>query len=162
MSKNQVKFGGSIALALSVVGVLLAVGGQLNFLGNKRQVLENNPQGKAITAANKPKYSFYDELKRRKTEIDDSKLSAADKENPSKVLLEKNYRYVVQVGAFSYQNDANKVKRRVEGLGYPTRIVKTKTKYLTQAGPFRGKAKAIAIQKKLKKKRFPTLLKRLK
>lgn len=163
MNKTRVKFAGSLALALSVVGVLMAFGGQLNFLGNKRDTLQASPTNKTVTAPKKPKYTFYDELKKRKTEVDKNSPGASiTPEEEAKALIEESYRYVVQVGAFSKKNDANTVKKRVESLGFSVRITKSGTKYLVQAGPFNGKKKSVAAERRLKKQKLPTLLKRLK
>lgn len=165
MNKVRLKFVGSVALVLSTIGVLLAVGGQLNFLGNTR------PDSVAISPKkeeqkSKPKYSFYDELKKRKTEVDQAKKntnpSAAANNNTAQTEAEQQYRYVVQVGAFSKQSDATIIKKKVEKLGYSVRIVKGSRKFLVQTGPFVGKRKAFSIEKELKNKKFPTLVKRLK
>lgn len=162
MNKTRLKFIGSLALVLTTAGVLLAVGGQLNFLGNQR------PQAVAVAKTTKtgdnqqPKYSFYDELRRRKIEIENGKNLAVSQQQKQADKPVGNYRYVVQVGAFVKEKDANKIKKKVEGLGYPARVVRGGTKYLAQAGPFVGKDKANSIEKRLKGQKLPTLIKRLK
>ncbi len=159
VNKTRLKFVGSLALVLSTAGVLLAVGGQLNFLGNKRPQVAATKMS-APKSTKQPKYSFYDELKRRKTEIENGKVRTVTETEATPST--KNYRYVVQVGAFANARDAGKVKKQVEDLGYPARVVKGGSKYLAQAGPFKGKKKAVAIEKNLQGKKFPTLIKRLK
>lgn len=185
VNNKMIKISGSLALLLSVAGVLLAVGGQFNFLGNER--LPTVKQQKVVQSENKPKYNFYDELKRRKAETDAANINATVARN----LPQKNqdtttqanskeikgsaentvnkttdsYQYVVQVGAFSKAVDAEKVKKRVIELGYPGRVVRGTSggrKFLAQAGPFQGKEKARSIQEVLKNQSMPTLIKRLK
>ncbi len=165
MSRVRLKFTGSIALVLSTIGILLATGGQLNFLGNTRpESAATLP--KSQTEINKPKYSFYDELKKRKIEVDNmkNKAGAQNTAAPSsdKKSDSSNFSYVVQVGAFSKKADANVIKNKLEKLGYGARIVKGGRKLLVQTTPIKGKEKAFAIEKKLKKQNFPTLVKRLK
>lgn len=166
MNRTRLKFIGSIALMLSTVGVLLAAGGQLNFLGNARPEVEATPvKTEKKTSINSPKYSFYDELKKRKTEVDNARRqnnsSSSNDNQQQSNHSDNNYRYVVQVGAFNAQADADKIKQKVEGLGYPARVVKGGSKYLAQAGPFVGKKKAYSVEKRLKNQKFPTLVKRL-
>ncbi len=165
VNKTRLKFVGSLALVLSTAGVLFAVGGQLNFLGNKRPHITVTKTS-TPKSDKPPKYSFYNDLKRRKTEIENGQVrtvtgTASTSQQDETASSTKSYRYVVQVGAFSNDQDAGKVKRQVEGLGYPARVVKGGSKYLTQAGPFKGKKKAVTIEKHLKSKKFPTLIKRL-
>lgn len=181
MMKNHkvIKISGSIALLLTLIGVLLAVGGQFNFLGNERTptVVQKPTQ----RSGEKPKYSFYDELKKRKTEIDGSGAQAAasrtfqtaqkpskDKNNANKNNASDpmdTVQYVVQVGAFSKEADAKKVEQQVVSLGYPGRVVRGTTggrKFLAQVGPLTGRQKANAVQRHLKNQGMPTLIKRLK
>ncbi len=158
------KFTGSLALLLTVVGILLAIGGQLDFLGNERP----QPAGKASAAGkpdevngHKPKYSFYDELKKRKTELDNQRQQTVTQQNKAQQAQTEQYRYVVQVGAFRYEKDANIIKGKVSSLGYPVRIAKGSGKYLVQAGPFQGRAKADTAEKRLRGQKMDTLIKRL-
>lgn len=181
-----VKISGSIALLLTLAGVLLAVGGQFNFLGNERTPMVS--QQPVQQNGEKPKYSFYDELKKRKTEIDggagaqaaaartmqtvrtipvknQSQNQTTDNSPASVTNTTDTVRYVVQVGAFSKQADAEKVKQQVVALGYAGRVVKGTTggrKYLAQAGPLVGRDRANAAQRHLKNQGMPTLIKRLK
>ncbi len=165
MSKIQLKFIGSLVLLVSTAGVLLAIGGQLNFLGNKRP--EQAPVVKAQDSGEKAKYSFYDELKRRKTEVDrvprivGSETQVSGYGSRSGDITNPRIRYMIQVGAFSYVKDANLIKARVRALGYPVQINKSH-KYLVQVGPFIGKEKTYRIEGLLKDKGFPTLVRRLK
>lgn len=174
----MVKAAGSLALLLTVAGLLLAIGGQFDFLGNKR------PEAVAITPAReyhletKAKYTFYDELKRRKTEIDGSNAQAAASRtlqvgkppvlSPSvkeQSQVGDQVQYVVQVGAFSRKVDAEKIKKQVVSMGYPGRVVRGVTggrKFLAQAGPLTGRASAVAAEQSLKGQGLPTLIKRLK
>ncbi len=160
MKRNRLKFAGSLALGLSTAGVLLAAGGQLNFLGNERPT--HTPVRVKKVDTEKVKYTFYNDLKNRKARADEtarSQSSTSAKTNSQSA--EKYYRYVVQVGAFSKAVDANRQKARAAQLGYPTRVVKA-SKYLVQVGPVTGKDKAYAVERQLKAKHFPTLVKRLK
>lgn len=115
MNRTRLKFIGSAALLFTTLGVVLAVLGQLNFIGNARLepiAVKKHQESKK----NKPKYSFYDELKKRKTEIDNSKKSPEIQPTNTNKNSSGN-RYVVQVGAFSKKNDANRVKQKLQGLG---------------------------------------------
>lgn len=163
-SHASVKFFAAIALVLTVAGILLAIGGQLDFLGNeRRQVTQSVAVAPATKKTNKPKYSFYDELKKRKTELEQSgKVVTSTHHVASSRPTNDKRQYVVQVGAFSKKNDANRMKTTIEKLGYPGRVVKSSSnKYLTQAGPFAGKVKAQSVEKRLRLQRMDTLLKRL-
>lgn len=163
MSKpyNRLKLSGSIALLLSVLGVLLAVGGQLDFIGQERPQTATAIITPKSADGLQPKYSFYEDLKKRKTELDDAakqQIAAQANVNPTT----EEYHYMVQIGAFSRQSDANKVKQQAESLGFAARVVKGGSKYLTQAGPFRGKKAAKAAEKTLQAAKLPTLIKRIK
>lgn len=162
-----VKFTGSIALLLTVSGILLAVGGQLDFLGNERiQTVATAPVATTIPDSQKPKYSFYDQLKKRTTEVNQNTSLVPQQEvaaNDSGTNDDSDSRnYVVQVGAYANSRDANKVKKKLESLGYPARVEKPNSKYLVQAGPFTGIKKARAIEKRLNNQQMETLVKRLK
>lgn len=159
-----VKFCGSVVLLLTITGILMAIGGQLEFLGNERKqtAQAQSPTKKREDNTQKPKYSFYDELKKRKTELEQNRrINAAaginSAESPS-----DNYQYVIQVGAFSKRADAKKVMKKVESLGYQARVVKPAKKYLTQAGPFQGKNNAQQVEKRLRNQKMDTLIRRLK
>lgn len=155
-----VKFSGSIALLLTVAGVLLAVGGQLDFLGNERkQTVKAAPVTATIPDEKKPKYSFYEQLKKRATEVDQS-APISSQTTTDNSGDERNY--VVQVGAYARQSDANKVKKKLENLGYPARVVKPNSRFLVQAGPIKGRKKAQSIEKRLRNQQMDTLIKRLK
>lgn len=175
-----VKFSGSLSLLFTIVGVLFAIVGQLNFLGNERQSIEVvkksvQPAGfveaPIIKESKKPKYSFYDELKKRKTElgIGDKGVSRAFRHTASTSEGDSNEDntneggtgYVVQVGAFKKSSDAQKIKKKVESLGYSVRIVPLRDKYLTQAGPFKGLRNAKKAERRLRGQRLDTLIKRL-
>lgn len=161
-SSILMKFSGSVALLLTIVGILLAVGGQLDFLGTERAE-PAKPTTALVNNENKPKYSFYNELKQRKAELDTRRSSQKIVPTASQpTAAEENYRYVVQVGAFTYQKDADTVKRRVENLGYPARVVKGGRKLLVQAGPFIGKQNANDAEKRFRGQKMDTLIKRLK
>lgn len=160
MNKTRLKFIGSSALVTSTLGVLLAVLGQLNFIGNAR------PEPVAVKMATtntkkQPKYSFYDELKKRKTEVDSLRKTQPVLTQVTPGKSDDGFRYVVQVGAFRKETDANKVKIKLESLGLPARVIKGKHRFLAQAGPFDGKNKAFDIENKLKSQQFPTLVKQL-
>ncbi len=159
MNKVRLKFAGSLVLLLSTVGVLLAAGGQLNFLGNERP--EEIDEIKVQSSGEQAKYSFYDELKKRKIEIDNASQYNAKPQEKSKKNSNDKTRYVVQVGAFSYKKDADRIRLQVKTLGYPVQISKS-NKYLVQVGPFVGKTKTYQIEKQLKGQGLPTLVRRLK
>ncbi|PID65930.1 MAG: hypothetical protein CR975_05410 [Gammaproteobacteria bacterium] len=157
MNKTRLKFIGSAALVMTTLGVLLAILGQLDFIGNPRPENVSVKKQQPISNNNRPKYSFYDELKKRKVELDNQRnLSTVETKKQN-----NHYYYVVQVGALSKQADANKQKKTLESLGYSVRILQTKRKYLIQVGPLKGKQLAIETEKTLKSKKYQTLIKRL-
>lgn len=160
-SYSRLKFSGSIALLLSVIGVLLAAGGQLDFIGQERPQTATAIITPTSSGEQQPKYSFYEDLKKRKTALDDKakqQIAAQVNVNP----MTEEYNYMVQIGAFSHQSDANKVRQQAESLGFAARVVKGGTKYLTQTGPFRGKKAATAAEKKLQAAKLPMLIRRVK
>ncbi len=163
MNKTRLKFIGSSALVISTLGVLLAILGQLDFIGNERA----EPVAVAATKQKqsnekKPKYSFYSELKKRKVEIGNQSTTVITTNNTNKQQDDDKNRYVVQAGAFPKLSDANKVEKQLKDLGYAVRIVKAGSMHLVQVGPLTGKTLAKNIEQQLKGKRFPTLIKRLK
>lgn len=174
----MVKIAGSLALLLTVTGLLLAIGGQFDFLGNKRPEAVAVQPVRDYNLATKAKYTFYDELKRRKTEIDGSNAQAAASRtlqvekkpvlttaDAEQAQVSDQVQYVVQVGAFSRQADAEKVKNKVVSMGYSGRVVRGVTggrKFLAQAGPVMGWESAVATEQSLKAQGLPTLIKRVK
>ncbi|WP_218110588.1 SPOR domain-containing protein [Ostreibacterium oceani] len=164
----RIKFLGMFTLVLTMAGVLLSIAGQLDFIGQSRVEMTQHNTNQRRTDDEPPKYSFYQALKARKVELEraqQAQENTASETTPvnqtSESQSDDKYRYVVQVGAFNQQSDADKVKAQVERLGLPARVVKRGTKYLTQAGPFAGKQKAQTIEATLKSQKFPTLIKRL-
>ncbi len=181
-----VKFAGSLSLLFTMAGVLLAVGGQLNVIGSSRQPIQATRQplqaarqslnagrqpAQAMRNAVKspripplvdeeedPKYDFYDELQRRKTELG---IGNPGYRRVSSTTAGSVNHYVVQVGAFRRQSDANKVAKRIRTLGFKARIIKGKRKFLTQAGPFSGMSEAKRAERRLRTQRLDTLIKRL-
>ncbi len=157
---NYEKFVGSAALIISTLGILLAILGQLDFIGSERsETMAVKKQQKANT---KPKYSFYDELKKRKVEVDEKKGTVTNRSITTSKDKDEYYRYVVQAGALSQKADAERVKQSLTKLGYTVRIVQSGSKHLVQVGPLQGKNLAITTERELKSKNYPTLIKRLK
>ncbi len=160
MNKTRLKFIGSAALIITTLGILLAILGQLDFIGSERS--------EAVAVKNlkksddKPKYSFYDELKKRKVEVDDKKGTVTNRSITTSKDKGEYYQYVVQAGALSQKADAERVKQSLVKLGYTVRIVKSGRKHLVQVGPLQGKRLANSTQRDLRSKQYPTLIKRLK
>ncbi len=175
MKKTSLKFIGSAALIITTLGLLLSILGQLDFIGSERsETVAVKTQQKSD---DKPKYSFYNELKKRKVEVDEKKgtvtnraMSVAptkkgeshNKSENNKDKSKNASQYVVQAGALSQKNDAERVKQSLIKLGYAVRIVKLGRKHLVQVGPLQGKKTAITVERELKSKNYPTLIKRLK
>lgn len=169
-----IKFAGSLALLLTVLGLLAAVFGQLGYGGGQSDTpLDSSiTHSQPVTAstADKPKYSFYEQLKKRERQ---QRLDEAGVDTATTTVNNTDYstvsaaqdvrRYVVQVGAYARENDANKIKTKLESLGYPARIeLSSNKRYLVQAGPFQGKDKSLAIEKRLRQQKMDTLLKLVK
>lgn len=159
---NRLKLSGSVALLLSVIGVLLAVGGQLDFIGQERpQTATATVKPQSVPDVSQPKYSFYEDLKKRKTELNEAQKQQIAAQTNTDPMAEV-YRYMVQIGAFSRQTDADKIKQRAKAMGFSVKIVKGGSKYLVQTGPFRGKTAANTAEKTLQAAKFPTLIRRIK
>ena len=161
VNKIRLKFAGYLALVMTMMGLFLAAGGQLNFFGNARSGTVVTTSEKKIDL-NKPKYSFYDELKKRKIEIDNAKQEQFSASTKSKKQKGAQRHYVVQIGAFLKKMDANLAQKKAERFGYATRIIKAGSRFLLQTGPYVGKEKAFDIEKQLKVHGFDTLVKPLK
>ncbi len=132
MNKTRLKFIGSAALIITTLGILLAILGQLDFIGSERS--ETVAVKNQKKSDDKPKYSFYDELKKRKVEVDDKKGTVTNRSITVSKDKDEYDQYVVQAGALSQ----------------------------VQVGPLSGKRLAISTEKSLKSKNYPTLIKRLK
>lgn len=161
MNKTRLKFVGSAALIISTLGILLAILGQLDFIGSERSETMAVQKQQKIDST-KPKYSFYNELKKRKVEVDDKKGTVTNRSITTSKDKDEYYQYVVQAGALSQKADAERVKQSLVKLGYTVRIVKSGRKHLVQVGPLSGKRAAITTERDLKSKSYPTLIKRLK
>ncbi len=153
-----------------MTGILFAVVGQMNFLGNERKPIESvkqavQPAGfveaPIIKETKKPKYSFYNELKKRKTELGIGGQGASQAFRHTASTSAGGHSYVVQVGAFNKPGDARRMRQKVESLGYSVRIIPIRNKYLTQAGPFQGLRNAKTAERRLRGQRLDTLIKRL-
>jgi len=59
--------------------------------------------------------------------------------------------YTVQVGAFSKEESAQNLAKKIRDKGYQTYVIKGKTLYKVQVGEFKTLDEAKAISEKLKK-----------
>lgn len=157
-----VKILGSIALAMTLLGIFVAIGGNLNLFNQHRTPIKPMQSTEQSSSGNKPKYSFYDELKQRKTALEEKQEEAVAENNgeTKQEDSDDNRLYLVQVGAFRDKGDAETVVAKLKKLGYQSKIVKPNNMHLVQTGPFKGKLLANSMEEKLKKDNFPTLIKR--
>lgn len=160
-----VKILGSIALATSLLGIFVAVGGNLNLFNQNRTPIKPLASEKKNNSdnSNQPKYSFYDELKQRKTELEQTQQATEEGGQASKQVSSDNNEdsrlYLIQVGAFRDKSDAETVENKLKKLGYKTQIRKPNSMFLVQTGPYKGKNLAKSTEQKLTKQKFPTLIK---
>ncbi len=159
-----IKVLGSVALITSLLGIFIAISGNLNLFGQQRTPIKpliKTEKDGGGNNGNKPKYSFYNELKQRKTELDSNANANSQPaaQNNQRTPANDSRLYVVQVGAYSQKSDAEKTASKVSKLGYKSRVVKPRGMDLVQAGPFKGRALADSQEKKLKAASFPTLIK---
>jgi len=68
----------------------------------------------------------------------------------SEIVSDKKV-YTIQVGAFSKEEGAQNLAKKIRGKGYQTYVIKGKTLYKVQVGGFKTSDEAKAISEKLKK-----------
>lgn len=105
----------------------------------------------------KAKYSFYEQLQRRSREVqaEVAQRTAAQKNRPP--IKGRNYR--IQIGAFRDKEQAEQLRTRIILRGMPVEIIRSKSYYLVQIGPYADKSSALTIQKKLERENMDTILK---
>ncbi len=155
MRKNKkTKILGSILLAVTVVAVLVAVGGQFNFIGQKRLDIKTGSQVSNEAAnSEKPKYNFYNELSTRK-----SQLTAQQRRDSLKNIENSKKTYLIKVGAFKNKVQANKRKDKIIKLGYKSTVKKQGKYYSVRLIKVKGLRKAHKIQAELKKHKVKSYL----
>lgn len=103
------------------------------------------------------KYSFYEQLQRRSREVQAEvaqKTAAQKKRQPIKG---KNYR--IQIGAFRDKDQAEQLRARMILRDMPVEIIRSKSYFLVQIGPYANKTLALKVQKKLERENMDTILK---
>lgn len=107
-------------------------------------------------AAGKPKYRFYDELKKRHDEIE---AEVREKLAGKKEAEIDGRNYCIQIGAFHDSNSAESVRARMILRDYPVQILHSGKVHLVQVGPYKNRDRALEIQKKLIREGLQTMLK---
>lgn len=145
-------------LLFLILGILLLIG--VNFFKEHKESYvrpvaekpsvqteqQNNRQ--AVQAAQTPKYSFYESLRKRdeqvKTELQ-HKIAQADKSSI------KGRHYRIQLGAFSEEAHADRLRAKMILRDYPVQIIKDGTLFLVQIGPYAEREEAVNIQNRLQR-----------
>lgn len=100
------------------------------------------------SVAVKPKYDFYNDLAKRRDEVQvelDKKIKAVQNVK----VNGKNYR--IQIGAFQDKASADRLRARMILRDYPVQIVNNGSLYLVQVGPYIKREEAEAIQKRIQR-----------
>lgn len=119
----------------------------------KAQVLADSS---APRAADKPKYTFYDELKKRHEEVD-AEVRRRVEESEKSTVTGRNFR--IQVGAFKEVDAAEQLRAKMILRDYPVTMIRNGSVYLVQIGPYAQREEALEVQKKIEREGMKTLLK---
>lgn len=107
----------------------------------------------------KPRYQFYDELRRKEVVIPEEQLEARETADPTA-------QYLVQVGSFARPEDADRLQAELALLGIETRVSKARleggrVRYRVQAGPYLGRSALDRARRRLKRNGYRDLLVRI-
>lgn len=154
-------------IMLSVIGVVVLIFYKLS-VGDETEASKRPPPPTVATQTPPPaapqttqrqaKYSFYDELKKRNSEVQaevEAKSRAMDKADVGKGTY-----YRVQVGAFKEQEQADRLRARLILRDYPVTILRSDNFHLVQVGPYQNREEAQKVEESLKKSGFKVLLKK--
>lgn len=145
-------------IMLSVIGVVVLIFYKLS-VGDEAEARKRPPPPAAPqTTQRQAKYSFYDELKKRNSEVQaevEAKSRAMDKADVGKGTY-----YRVQVGAFKEQEQADRLRARLILRDYPVTILRSDNFHLVQVGPYQNREEAQKVEESLKKSGFKVLLKK--
>jgi len=107
----------------------------------------------------KPRYQFYDELRRKEVVIPEERLDARE-------MVDPTAQYLVQVGSFARLEDADRLQAELALLGIETRVSKARLeggrmRYRVQAGPYLGRSALDRARLRLKRNGYRDLLVRI-
>lgn len=114
---------------------------------------ENTP----AVPVKQPKYTFYEQLSRRSSEVREEVAAKALKREQAVAEVVTYYR--VQVGSFNQKELAEALRARLILRDLPVVMNKNGDKYLVQVGPFVKKEEAEKYQTQLKRDGFQPFLK---
>lgn len=111
------------------------------------------PRQVDVPAAPKPRFDFYNELPRQEVPVPDvpvEELRPPPASEPPPVAQ----RYVVQVGSFKRNADADRLRAQLALLGIEARVVGARVgpqdrRFRVQAGPYRQRAAVDRLQQRL-------------
>ena len=104
------------------------------------------------------KYSFYDELKKRNSEVQ-AEVAAKTRALENTPAAKGTY-YRVQVGAFKEEEQADLLRARLILRDYPVTVLRSDNYHLVQVGPYQDREEARKVEESLKKSGFKVLLKK--
>lgn len=116
------------------------------------------PAPQTATPRQQAKYSFYDELKKRNSEVQ-AEVEAKSRALDNTTATKGTY-YRVQVGAFKEQEQADRLRARLILRDYPVTILRSDNFHLVQVGPYQSREEAQKAEESLKKSGFKVLLKK--
>lgn len=171
--RRQVRLRAGLVLGLALIGL---IGGLISYFKHRQQEAAvaqvETPVAKPATAVippeppkppPKPKYEFYNVLKDREVvigtdEIQSRTLIKPREQEPVKAKVVSTsaapQRFIVQVGAFASQADADRLKARIAFLGWQARIENStgadgKPISRVRLGPFKDTGEADRLRKQL-------------
>ena len=109
-----------------------------------------------------PRYRFYRELGRKQVVIPEEQLDRREQAE----RVDPTARYLLQVGSFSREQDADRLQAQLALLGIESRITRVrlaagKLRYRVQAGPYLGRSELDAARRQLKQNGYRDLLVRV-
>ena len=112
--------------------------------------------------AHKPRFEFYDKLRKQEIVVPDEQLALREKT----VGLNPKARYTIQIASFTKAADAERLKARLALLGIEVRVTQVqlaagKTRYRILAGPYWGKTALDKVRARLKENGQRNLLIRI-
>lgn len=106
----------------------------------------NTANTQAAIPAAEPKYTFYNELKKRSDEVQAELKEKIEKADKASI---KGEHYRIQIGAFSDKDTADRLRAKMILRDYPVQMIKDGPLYLVQLGPYAEREQAMEVQKRL-------------
>lgn len=157
-------------IMLSVMGVAVLIAYNLGRGDEERRDDGHNPRPdmqvqapaeqtpRQADNAHRAKYSFYDQLKKRNSEVQ-AEVAAKTQALDNAPAVKGTY-YRVQVGAFKEADQADRLRARLILRDYPVTILQSNNFHLVQVGPYQDREEAQKAEQSLKQSGFKVLLKK--